>query len=214
MLNVLIDNGTDKYNFIKDLNCYPRSFTIGTAEPKTNYVDVPYRDGSLDMSEAISPIRYKSRQITIPMRIVHDEPLFIYDQISNAFSGKVCKIRILDKYDGYDDYYYEGRITIEALETSKSAWDFDLFMLAHPYKMREVTFNLESPTELNFYNSGIDVIPVITTSALITGTWNGEAFTLQAGTYEPVELKVKHGSNVIITNGTADFHISYLNKRL
>ena len=80
--------------------------------------------------------------------------------------------------------------------------------------MREVIIDVESPVSLNFYNSGIDVIPVITVSDHITGTWNDNDFSLNEGTYEPVELKIQHGNNIIETIGNASLKIEYLNKRL
>lgn len=214
MLNILIDNGENKYNAITDLHCYPKSFSIGVAEPKTNYVEVPYRNGDLDMSEAISPIRYRDRIIKVPLIIVHDSPLFIYDLVSNAFSGRVCKVRLLDKYDGYDDYYYEGRVTIDKLYTVANGWEFEFSMVAHPYKMREVVLKEKAPVTLEFYNSGIDVVPIVTVDAFASGTWNGKSFSLAVGTHQPVDLKILHGNNVISITGSANVEIDYLNKRL
>lgn len=143
MLNIQLTVDENTYDFSEDFNCLPMSYIVGKAEAKTNLFDVAYADGSADTTNALtSDVKYKSRTITIPCKLVGDTPKETYSEISNLFSGKVCKL-VLDD----DGWYYQGRVQTESLNTSGSQWLFQLTMVADPYKYKDHYALIEPPSE-------------------------------------------------------------------
>lgn len=143
MLNIQVTVDENTYDFSEDFNCLPMSYTIGKAEAKLNLFDVAYADGSADTTNALtSDVKYKSRTIAIPCKLVGDTPKETYSEISNLFSGKICKL-VLDS----DGWYYQGRVQIEGLGTSGSQWLFQFTMIAEPYKYKDHYALIEPPNE-------------------------------------------------------------------
>ena len=213
MLNISLCVDGVWYDAINDLYCIPKKFNVGIAEPKTNYVQVPYRNGSLDMSEALTGITYKNREIAIPLLILHPEPLAVYDLVSNRFNGKKCKIRLFESLESQSEYYYEGRIRVGTLLTNDSKWEFDIFMNAFPFKMRDVLIYVDGATTKSITNEGIDTVPTITVETAMQGTWNGESFTLAVGIHNPHSMVLKTGANTLVVAQGAG-KVEFAEKRL
>ena len=215
MLNIILNDYTTNYDFISDFECYPKNFNLGVAEPKYNFVQVPYRNGSLDMTEALGTVKYKDRNITVPMRIVASDPLSQYSYISTLFSGKQVKLKLIDTNNpDNSDFWYYGRVTISGLGTSKTAWDFDLVMTAKPYRIRQMSVQRSTSGTFTISNSGIDTLPTVTANTAISGTWNGKAFSAASGTHILSNFPLVHGDNTIYISNSTSVTIAYDEKRL
>lgn len=157
MLDFTISVDGASYDAINDLHCYPKRYSIGEAVPRFEFVDVPYRDGTLDMTESVSgKVKYADRDLSFPMLIVSDTPQNDYHEVARLFHGKRCKITLQG-----EEYYYEGRVSIGKLETKNYTWQFNLTMDAHPYRMKDYSNVITSLSPANIVNSGISTVPTL-----------------------------------------------------
>lgn len=168
---------------------------IGEPKQYTRYIEIPGRNGLLDLSEAISGRQiYTSREIKINLAGRRDKT--DWDVVMSAFrndiNGKVCRLI----FDNDQSYYWRGRIEIKDF---KSALNLGKFVIdvpnADPYK-----YSLTSSAEpwlwdpFNFETGIITYIGAVT----ISGT---ETITIPAG-YMPItpEIVVSDLSGTLTLN--------------
>lgn len=133
------------YHTNKTYGMWLASKSIESPEPYTTSVAIPYRDGSIDVTDKLSDeIKYKNRKITIKLlcnRAKADWPN-LYTNIANDLHGK-------KKYIVFDDdmnFYYYGRITVsDSSVDGLKAW-VTLEIDAEPYKWRMPYYGETSTT--------------------------------------------------------------------
>ena len=105
---------------------------IGFPTPRENKISVPGRDGTLDLSEVLSPITYEDRQISFTFSLAgrHEDLHTRASAIANKIHGK--KIRIIVGTD--PGYYYEGRMKVEAGMEDDVVENIILSGEVYPYK--------------------------------------------------------------------------------
>lgn len=82
--------------------------SIGIPTPKMEYLDVPLRDGSIELTEVLSDrVNYNDRTITDTFKYVGDRFASVCHNITNAIHGQ--KVQII--YDDDPNFYYSGRVT-------------------------------------------------------------------------------------------------------
>ena len=109
---------TVTYNSYEDWGLYlTEPVVVSAPEPNTYMVEVPGRNGSLDLTEStIGTVTYQDRKIEFPFlcRKKRREWNKIYTDVMNAVHGRRCEITCSDD----PDYIYEGRVTVDE-------WDAD-----------------------------------------------------------------------------------------
>ena len=108
--------------------------TIDTPEPKTESVDIPGADGSIDMTEFLGSVKYKNRKIRLDFSVVNKlnaELLETYSAILADLHGKRFESIILDDDPGYK---YSGRVTGVTLSSSDSVPRISIEADCEPYK--------------------------------------------------------------------------------
>ena len=101
--------------------------------PKTNIVDIPGADGSLDLSTALTGrMRYSNRQGTFEFIAINDYGYWVdrYSDIANYLHGKTYKAILCDD----PEYYYEGRFTVSEWKTNKNWSSISIGYNVGPYK--------------------------------------------------------------------------------
>ena len=99
---------------LKDWNLGWLSITLGFPAPKTYEQDVPGADGSLDLTEAMTPgdVKYKQRSITMEFDQL-DKDYFDWNakisEIANYLVGQKYKIFL----DSDPAFYYIGRLKLQ-----------------------------------------------------------------------------------------------------
>ena len=86
-------------------------YAIPMPEPQTSFVEIPGRDGALDLSEAFGTVRYTDR--VIPLTLYARAP---FDTAVSTFAADVHGRRMNVIFDRDPTFYYDGRITIEDVE--------------------------------------------------------------------------------------------------
>ena len=104
---------------------------------KITNLDIPGKDGALDLSEAFGELRFNQRKVILPFKL-RAEPEAAEQKISevaNLLSGKKVKITL----DKDPEYYYLGRLEVEGKFLQPVCQIF-VTALCDPYKYkREIT---------------------------------------------------------------------------
>ena len=140
---------------------------IGEPKQYTNYIEIPGRDGKVDLSEALSrkPI-FTSREIKIYLAGFRDTTEWdaVISSFRNHIMGRVCRIT----FDTDPEYYWKGRVGIIDFKPVKEFGKFLLEMPeADPYKYS--VLSSDEPWLWNPFNFETDVI-TYTPAQQITGS--------------------------------------------
>lgn len=207
-VKVVIDKTGESFHSIDNYGiAIANTDYIGTPEQETSYIDVPFRDGLIDASEAISGrIIYKKRPINIVFKGIKEINQWdsIISDIRNRIDGKICKL-IFDNDMGY---YWIGRVSITDFSRHLEAGLFTLSISnADPYK-----YNITDSTEdwlwdeFDFNTGIITTIPMIT----VNSESNPYIITIPSGQKETVpEFYCYNAENLRINfnYGIGDYHI-------
>lgn len=187
------------------------SYEIGEPKIKTNYIELPVGDGSIDLTEALrGDVSYSNREITAKFTTIapRDTWRALMDTIKAYCHGR--KVTIVAPED--DEYYYIGRINVGPLVKSASSAEFTLTITADPYKYKNsetvvnLTVGATGTLAVTLTNGRRSAIPTMTTNAATQVVKPGVSSSFNAGTHKLVNFILKEGNNPFTfnaVNGTA-----------
>lgn len=199
--------------YITNTNC------IGNPEQYTKYVEVPGRDGLVDLSEAISGRQvYKKREIKINLAGPKNKTTWAstISTIRNAINGKICQIT----FDDDTLYYWRGRVEIKDFSSALNLGKFTISIPnADPYKY-SVTETTVGPTTISgsgnvtITKGNMPACPNIVvsdkTSTNFTVTYGGVAYNLTVGDNRIPSIMVGGPENVTLAfAGSAKVSVVY-----
>lgn len=214
-----------------DFNIIMKSKSIGSPAPKTNFIDVPGADGSIDATEAISDTKYDRRKISIEFVCIkgRDEWPEIYSTIMDELNGQACHLIFDD--DSY--YYYDGRITVNTWKSNKATGSIVIDAECMPYKKEyDVqgydwlwdTFNFETsilreytltvPGTITVIGDRQKVIPVFICSAVMTVTYGSNTYDLAIGSNKLYDIALGEGEHELTFAGEGTVTVTYRGGRL
>lgn len=164
------------------------SDVISLPEPNLTVVEVPGRNGRLDLSEALTgDITYGNREI----KLILASPVTVEtwhekcQHIFNAYHGKTVTVI----FDEDPTFHYKGRATITSPERVRNGGTFTITIDAEPFKFRNLqsmqfyslsSINTSLPIE--FENEGrAPVCPELNSSKAATLVVGNITYTLQKG---------------------------------
>lgn len=105
---------------------------IGKPEPRTNYIDVPARDGHLDLTEAFGEVKYKERKIVFYFSYIGSDANWesTLSALHNYLNGQRHKIYF------EEDYYWVGRCFVGDAQTKRGIKEFTVECDCEPYKYK------------------------------------------------------------------------------
>lgn len=204
----------DDINTYSDLNLILSASEIPPAQPKTNYIDIPGADGSLDLTEANGEVKYYDRDLKFTFTIIPDDSTTFEEkrtEVINLLNGKVCKVTL----DRDEDYYYYGRCSVDSYIADKNLHQIEVSVKAKPYKFKQLvtkrTFGLTStPTEVKIANSRKSVVPSITcTNDNTVIVFNGGTYNLSAGIHKVLDILFVEGNNLVTVSGSGTVTFEY-----
>lgn len=205
-------------------------------ETKTNTVDIPGGNGSLDLTTALAghPL-YKNRSGTVNFYVENGfkEWHVLYSEIMSYLHGKRMKAILEDD----PRYYYEGRFFVSKWTSDSNYSTISIKYDVAPYKKSLVAagddwewdpfnFELDSITSfeamevdgtlgVNIEGGDMAAAPTIYASAAgMTVTYNGTTYDLNKGTNYISGLELQTGTNTLTFNGTGSVTIKYTKGRL
>lgn len=192
-----------KYTGDMDLVMTERN--IGTPEAQTYKVDVPGRNGSLDLSEFLTgDIRYSNRTLNFKFIAAgsREKILAVIDEMM-LFHGQQAEIIL----DDYLNYFYKGRVSVGINDNGHYA-ELEMSVDAEPFrtarKKRSFSYTATSSKECLILNNGMSIVPMVTTTAAVTIIRNDQRVSISAGhSYMDNFFKLEHGTNTFIIEGNA-----------
>ena len=187
-------------------------YAIPMPEPQTNFVEIPGRDGALDLSEAFGTVRYADR--VIELTLYNRAP---FDSLVSAFAADVHGRRMNVIFDRDPTFYYDARITIEDVERHWGYCELSLECRAKPYKLEQfetaITVLPTGSATVTLANTRMPVVPTITVSAEMTLAFaiGGKDYSvaLPAGTHTVPALVLSEGDMEIGITGTGSATFTY-----
>ena len=187
-------------------------YAIPMPEPQTSFVEIPGRDGALDLSEAFGTVRYADR--VIPLTLYARTP---FDAAISAFAADVHGRRMNMIFDRDPTYYYDARITLEDVEKHAGYCELSLKCRAKPYKLEHfettITVLPTGTATVTMSNTRMPVVPMISVSADMTieFTIGGLVYTinLTAGAHVVPSLVLIEGDTEVEITGTGLITFTY-----
>ena len=187
-------------------------YVIPMPEPQTSFVEIPGRDGALDLSEAFGTVRYADR--IIPLTLYARAP---FDAAVSAFAADVHGRRMNVIFDRDPAFYYDARIMIEDVERHWGYCELSLECRAKPYKLEQfetaITILPAGSATVTLTNTRMPIVPSITVSAemALAFTIDGKDYsvTLPAGTHTVPSLVLMEGDTEIGITGTGSATFAY-----
>lgn len=231
--SVIIGKDSKWYNTWDDWFLIPSSRPlVNPPAPKTKFVDVPGRDGVLDLSELINPYTvYGNRTGNFEFIVDNDHWAWhtAYSTIMSLLQGKSgLDLILLDDRN----FYYEGRCSVNGWKSDQS-WSIISFDYnVGPYKKRMNTslepwkwdpFNFETGV-IRFYNQttisgsksvtlvgdAIRETPWFTATAQMTVRFKNRNYTLTANRRMQVpDIVIQEGNNILEFTGNGKVSIEY-----
>lgn len=188
-------------------------FQISQPEPQTAYVDVPFRDGQLDFSTALTDgiVRYKNRTLTMGFDILGNwsQWLTAISQINNALLGQ--RVRIRTQMD--EEYYYLGRCSVSSAKESLAIGSITVTATCDPYKYKLTPtvkeFDVSGSLSVSLQNDRMPTVPTVTTDGEITIQFGESTIVFPAGTRRAPALLLLEGNNPMILTGTGHIKFEY-----
>ena len=198
-----------------DLNLVLSSVDIPPAQPKTNYIDIPGGNGSIDLTEALGEVKYKDKALTFVFTMFPNDLLTFEEkktQIANALNGKRFEKITVEKDS---DYYYTGRCVVDSFLEDKMLRQFTVVATVNPYKLKQnetiVAIPLTSTAKTIVLTNGRkSVRPTITCSANGAKIVIGNAtYSLNKGTQTVSTLVLKEGVTEMQVSGSGTMEFKY-----
>lgn len=197
-----------------DLNLILAPFTPAPAEPKLNFLEIPGRDGHLDLTETNGEVKYNSREFEFIFTVAPGDPLTFDERVSavsNALNGLRCKITL----DRDPDYYWLGRCVVNQYKQNKRIGQITVNAKVNPYKLKQNptvhSFSLTSELQtVTIRNSRKSVVPTFEcTNDNTTIQFNNVSVVVNAGTHKILDICFAEGENVLNLSGTGTITITY-----
>lgn len=199
----------------RDLHLIQQTVEVAPAEPKLNLIEIPGADGSKDMTEVpAGRVTYYDRTITWTFALYPGDDWFTkYRQVSNALNGRRCKITL----DDGPGYYFDGRVAVKKTNRDRTLHQITVEATCAPYMLKQqetVRTSTVNTTQrsIQLSNEAKPVIPTIAVTTKTTLGWNGNTFTVAAGTHVLLDIELKAGTNTLTAktaSGSGTITITY-----
>ena len=205
----------DKFNTWHDWRLTLTAKEVSPPNPKTNYITLDGRHGTLDLSEALTgEVVYEDRTVMAKFWTsegTDTSRVQLMREIIAALHGR--KVQIVEPDD--PDHYFLGRVYIKpdahdqvhdefTLEAVCEPWRYDLFEMA-----RRVEVDGNS-LDIILRNNGVKTLcPTIEVEGSVTLTYDGATLGLTTGSYKVSDVKLRHGFNTVGVSGTGSVTFIY-----
>lgn len=197
-----------------DFGMFMTDFSVSPPEPQTAYVDVPFRDGPLDFSTALTGgiVKYKNRTVTAAFKTQDHTP----DSWKDRYHGFVNyvqgqKLSLIFDYD--PQYYYLGRISCDAAKDDQIIGSFSITADCDPYKYKLFPtvkeFDVSGSLSVTLQNDRMPAVPIVTTDAEITVKFGGSTIVFPSGTRKAPALLLLEGENQLTLTGSGHIKFEY-----
>lgn len=184
-----------------DLHLILSGCSISPATPKTNYVDIPGGDGSIDLTEALGDVKYSDRTGKLVFSVLpSDDFEEKKSEVANLLNGQKFKIT----FDKDPDWYYTGRCIINEHKCDKRVGTITVDLKLNPWKLKVnetiVRISGDRLFEYEFIlkNSKMPVCPTFTSKYGFDLLFKGEWFsTIETNKVKWLDVQLTEGDNLV-----------------
>lgn len=182
---------------------YLSSTDIEKPTPKTSYVDIPFGDGSADLSEASGEVKYAMRKVNMKLQYVSTTALF--ETKLTAFANELQGQKVKIIFDKDPTYYYYGRLNISYSKKGVIG-EVVVEAICDPYKYKlavtEQTESITTSGTVTIHNDRKKAYPKITTTAAFSIVKDGVTYSYGTVTDLQTTIPLYEGNNVLVCTGT------------
>lgn len=178
------------------------STKIEKPAPKTSFIDIPFGDGSADLSEASGEVKYQMRQVVMEFKITD---LTAYEALLTSIANEIHGQKVKITLDKDPTYYYYGRVSVE-YNKDTTIGTIVVTALCDPYKYKTaVTSQEEAITtskSVTIHNDRKKAYPKITTTASFSIVKDGVTYSYGTVTDLQTTIPLLEGDNTLACTGT------------
>lgn len=207
MIGVKFDNFHSYYDFSLILS----SKKIGVPQPKTELLEVPGADETLDFTEFFGDVKFDNRKLEFEFTtlVPQSEFMQLFSIIQNALNGKRMKI-VLDEDS---DFYYSGRISVKEWLADKSIGKITIECDCNPYKLKKnktvISTAISTEKTVVLPNLRKHVVPLFKSKDNMTIEFAGNSYSMSAGESKFPSIVLKEGENTLKLKGNGTVTIEY-----
>lgn len=211
----------DKHSY-RDFGMILTSKEIGIPSIKENKVSVNGMDGVVDLSESLTGyVNYENRKLSFTFTVIDRKELWlnILSSVSMQLHGKTMKV----VFDDDKDFFYQGRVLVNKFKSNKAHSEIVIDVDAEPFKYRReqstgqwlwdsfnfrtgiaqiTSYVVEETLDVAIVNTRANVCPEFVSTAQMEIIFDGETYTMQAGTKKFYDIVFTEGFNNITFRGT------------
>ena len=181
--------------------------------PKRYIVDVPARNGLLDLTPELTPtIRFENRTLTFNFRVKAGDWSTLVSQIYGNIHG-----RTLDVVSDLDpNWNWHGCVTVDDFSSDERTGLLVITVDADPFKLSntENSYTVNGNGTISAVCDRMEVTPTITNTAEATITFGDISVTLDAGTHLVSSIMLTEGTNTLTVASSGSTTVTYTNGRL
>lgn len=187
------------------------SKTIGSPQPKTEFVEVPGAPAPLDFTEFFGDVQYNNRTLTFNFTVSPAaDPWEVWETVQNAMNGRRVKIQL----DEDQNYYFFGRVSVGDLEKEKNIYNMKITADCEPYKYKnavtEVTKSVSGTVTVTCTNDRMHVVPTFESEASLTIKFDNNTYqATSTGQFTIPEIVFVQGENQLQITGSGNVKIRY-----
>lgn len=216
----------------KDLNLHYTDIQITHPEPQTTYLQVPGRNGAIDLTEVNGSVCYNNGSLVLTFTR-REKTMQEWHELVNLLMSKIhgqkCKIIL----DSEPDYYYIGRCTVSTVKNDQTSSSLTITVDCEPFKYEiqnrgdpwlwdpfsfvngaifqtgycNVTVSGEYKLNIK-HNGGMPVTPVFICSTDMTVNFNGVSYPLKSGDNKIYDIIID--TDITLTfKGTGTLTVDY-----
>lgn len=205
------------------------SKTISAPEPQTKLVEIPGRNGAVDLSEVLTgDVRYNNRKITIKFAV--KEMAYKYTEIGSILKNELHGARMRVIFDDDIAFYWIGRISVDGpvvdggigivtvevdadpykftIQSTEEEWLWDPFDFEQGIINELGDITVSGTKEVSIIGSKKYVNPTITVTGSLSVTYNGQTYALQEGSQVLYDIILTEGEDILTFTGTGTVSIN------
>lgn len=205
-------NFNTKHSF-HDWGLFLEDTHISPPLPKRYIVDIPARNGILDLTPELTPImRYETRTLTFTFRVKAGDWSTLMSVIYGDIHG-----RTMDIISDLDpDWHWHGFVTVDDFSSDERTGVLVITAQVDPFKLSNIPVVLELTGNgtINCFCERMEVNPTITVTAAATIEFGDSSVALDAGTHIINDFLFTSGDNALTITSTGTTTVTYTNGRL
>lgn len=214
---------------LDDFGLKLREIYISFPEAKTQYIELPFSNEVIDLTELDGNVYYKQRSIRLGFDYLGDFTQWHtrMSEIASSLHGK--RVKLVDTEDAA--FYYQGRMALDTTKTDPVMAQVTLTGTMNPFKYELTSsaqdwlwdpFDLEvgvirelkdlavnGALTVTVEGTGMVAIPLITASAAMEVAFDGKTFDLSPGINKIYAIKIREGTNTLTFTGNGTVTIDY-----